>query len=695
MALINTLRNKMGKVVVGLISFAILAFILADFASNQSGLFGNDNKIGEIAGENVDLKEFQSLAQQREAEYSIQYNRQPSERDRPLLRNQAWQLLINKYAFQKQYDEVGTEVTSDEVWDMIQGKNQDPNVANFFTNPETGEFDRQLFLNFYQNIDQQPVMYQNYWAILKQNLRPGRERVKFENLIIKTNYITDAEAEMEYHAQNDVAEIKYLYVPYYAISDSIVNVSDGDLQEYYSKNKEKYKSEHTRSLKYVTFPIVPSAEDSAFVKEDMQKLKEEFKTSKNDSLFAGTSTDGDTFFGPYHSGVLPKELQANEGNLNIGDVKGPYLTNDGYVLYKISDVYQDTVSYAKASHILIKGDTDEAKQKAQDLLNELKGGANFATLARENSEDGSASRGGDLGWFESGKMVPEFEKAVFSANGPGLVNNLVKTKYGYHIIKVDEAKTNQAYKIARIDRSIIASDDTRNTAFSKADIFANEATDLSSFEATAQEKGIRVTPANQLAPNDSRLGVLGEAREVVQWLFRDASKGDVSKVFELDNDYVVAVMTDETEEGYKDIADVKTEITAEVKKQKKGDQIIQKLSGLSGSLDEKASAFGEDANVYSTSNLKLSSNSIPNVGFDPMAVGEAFSLDNGATSDPLKVENGVLIINMQNKTIAPEIADYSSYKTQIEQRNQSRTAFNIGEAIKDDADIEDYRYKFY
>ena len=685
----------MGKVVVAAITLALLAFILSEFFSSNSRFFGNSSEIGEIAGEDIDLKEFQSLVQQREAEYSIQYNRQPTERDRPLLRNQAWQLLINKYAFNKQYEEVGTEVTSDEVWDMIQGENQDATVKNFFTNPQTGEFDRQLFLNFYQNLDQQPPMYQNYWAIIKKNLRPGRERVKYENLIIKANYITDAEAEMEYHAQNDVAEVKYLYVPFYAVSDSSVSVSDSDLKDYYNKNKEKYKSEHTKSLKYVAFPIVPSAEDTAFVKDELATLKSEFKTSKNDSIFAGTSTDGQTFFGSYHSGILPKELQANEGNLTEGDVRGPYITPNGYVLYKVSSIYDDTVSYAKASHILIKGDDDEAKQKAQDLLNELKGGANFAQLARENSEDGSASRGGDLGWFETGKMVPEFEDAVFSASEPGLINRLIKTTYGYHIIDVTEAKTNKAYKIARIDRSVIASDDTRNVAFSKADIFATNVDDLESFESNAKNDSLAAMPVNQLKPNDSRIGALGDAREIVQWLFRDASTGTVSQVFELEDDYVVAVMTDEVEEGYKDVSEIKTELTAAVKKEKKGEQIISKLKGLSGSLDEMASAYGADANVYTSSDLKLNVNSLPNVGFDPVAVGKAFSLENGDTSAPFASENGVLVIKMENKTVAPEIADYSSYKNQLQQSTQNRTAFNIGEAIKDDADIEDNRYKFY
>ena len=91
----------------------------------------------------------------------------------------------------------------------------------------------------------------------------------------------------------------------------------------------------------------------------------------------------------------------------------------------------------------------------------------------------------------------------------------------------------------------------------------------------------------------------------------------------------------------------------------------------------------------------MSSNTLPTAGFDPQAVGVAFGLEGGKRSDPFTGENGVLIIELQNKTIAPEIADYTAYKTALQQEYQQRAGFNIAEAIKDHAEIEDQRYKFY
>ncbi|HET9486722.1 MAG TPA: hypothetical protein VFO54_04785, partial [Chryseosolibacter sp.] len=199
-----------------------------------------------------------------------------------------------------------------------------------------------------------------------------------------------------------------------------------------------------------------------------------------------------------------------------------------------------------------------------------------------------------------------------------------------------------------------------------------------------------------LNAGERRIGTLGEARQVIQWLFRDASEGEVSEIFDLQDQYVVAVMSGETEKGYRPLKSVADEIRPEVRKKVKGEIIIDKLKGASGTtLEEIANAYGNDAAVYSSSDLKLSSNNLPTAGFDPKAVGITFGLENGKRSEPFTGENGVLIVELQNLTIAPEIADYSAYITAIQQQNQQRSGFNIAEAIKDAAEIEDRRYKFY
>jgi peptidyl-prolyl cis-trans isomerase D len=695
MALINTLRNKMGKFIVAAVAIAIMSFVMADLFGPNSTLLGGGNDVGEIAGKTITLKEFQNAVQERESNFILNFNRQPTEQDRPTLRQQAWDLLITKYAFEEQYAEVGVQVTDDEVWDMLQGKNINPGLLQAFTNPETGQYDRDQFMNYLQQLPSLAPEAQVRWELFKNDLVPGRKRIKYENLLAKSNLVTTAEAKREYNIQNDVAEIKYLYVPYYAVSDSAVKIEESALKAYYNKNKEKYKVDHTKSLKYVSFQVIPSTDDSTFVREELQTLKQEFGKVQDDSVFASLNTDGLTYFGKYHPGTLPLQLKANISNLSKGDVRGPYLDTEGFKLYKVTDIFEDTVAFAKASHILIKGDDDDAKTKARDILKQIKNGADFAEMAREHGTDGTSTRGGDLGWFESGKMVAEFETAVFKARKVGLLDDVVKTQFGYHIIKVDELKNNTAYKIATVERDVLPSDETINEAFTKADMFAASVDDLKSFDAQVKADSMVAVPVAKLKANDRRVGALGDARQIVQWLFTDASTGDISRVFELDNDYVVAVMTSEIEEGYQPLEFVVAEVTVKVKNETKGAQIIEKLTGLTGSLEDRAAAYGTDANIYTSSNLLLSATSIPTVGFDPLAVGTAFSLEAGETSKPFAGENGVLIVMMENKTIAPEIADYTTYKNQVLQKINGQVGYNITEAIKENADIKDERYKVY
>lgn len=700
MALIGSLREKMGVGVVIFVFVAIAAFVLGDLLGNNSVLL-NDNSVGEIAGRSISLEEYQQAVQEREANYMVNYNRQPGDREMPTLRQQAWEMLIVRYAIEKEFEKTGVKVTVDEIDDMIRGKNVNEGVKQAFTNPQTGQFDPQQVTAYMQQLNSMPEGSEARirWEVFQRDLRPGRSRIKYENLLIKSAYVTTAEAEVDYHIQNDVAEVKYLFVPFFAISDSAVTLTDSDYKEYYAKNKERYNSEHTRDVKFVQFPVIASSSDSAAIKEEISKLTSEFTTATDDSAFASLNSDNSNAFVKYNLGTLPPFISKDE--LVAGRVKGPFIDGSSYKLVKVSKVGKDTTDYARAAHILIRwSDTSdaakkEAKEKARKILNDIKGGADFAQQAREHGTDGTAQSGGDLGWFPRGEMVKPFNDAVFNATRTGLVNDVVETDFGYHIISVTNTKDNSSYSIAVIEREISPSDASINEALRKAEAFAVELSGVEEFTATAEKEGYSVYEGKNITSSERRINTLSDARQVVQWLFRDAEVGKVSTVFDLQDLYVVAVMTGEIEKGYKPLDLIKEEITPAVRNEVKGKMLVEKLSGLTGSLEEMATAFGKDATVYSMSDLKLSTNNMTSVGFDPLAVGTAFSPESGKRTKPFSATKGVLIVEMQNKTIAPAIADYTSNKTQLEQVAKNRNTSGVGEAIKKHANITDNRYKYY
>lgn len=227
MALIGTLREKMTKWVVGFVAIAILSFILNDLFGNgpRSILGGSDDEVGEIAGTSISREQYQGFVQERENNYIMSFGRKPGEREKPTLEQQAWELLVVEYAIKPQFEKTGIKVTADEVWDMVQGKNVDENVKQSFVD-STGKFDRKRVIDYINNFNTPPPigneqMLAQYneskyrWTLFQKELALGRERVKYENLLIKSNYVTEAESERDYHAQNDVAEVKYLYVPFF------------------------------------------------------------------------------------------------------------------------------------------------------------------------------------------------------------------------------------------------------------------------------------------------------------------------------------------------------------------------------------------------------------------------------------------------------------------------------------------------
>ncbi|MBX2914365.1 MAG: SurA N-terminal domain-containing protein [Cyclobacteriaceae bacterium] len=710
MALIGTLRNKMTKWVVGFVAVAISAFVLNDlFGNGPRSVFGNENTVGEIGGSTISLTEYQNAIQERENNYIMNFGRQPGDRERPLLQQQAWEYLITQKAIRPEFEKVGVVVSTDEEWDMIQGKNIDENVKNSFLD-EAGKFDRARLMQFIQQSEEVPTdpnmiaMWQqgNYrWNSFKNDLKLGRERIKYENLLIKTNYVTKAEAERDYHTQNDVAEVKYLYVPFFAISDSTIKVTDSELRAYYNRNKAKYKSEHMRNLNYVAFPIVASAQDSLQIREDLKSYAEGFKTAPDDSLYAVTNTEGNEPFVKYNISNLPLLLADQKDNLKAGTVFGPFLDGDSYKVMKLVKIGRDTTGTAKASHILIRWDDESeaakktAKEKARKILAEIKGGASFAAKAREHGTDGTASQGGDLGWFSSGGMVKPFEDAVFGARKTGVLADVVETQFGYHLIDVTGVVDYTAYSVATIEIPIVPSDETQNAAYLKAQTFAADLSGVKEFTERAKAQNLVVNQANNIRTNDRRLNDLGDARQVITWLFREGKVGKVSEVYELPSDYVVAVMTGETDGGTRSFESVKEEITPAVRNEMKGKKIIEMLKSKTGTFEELAATFGTDATVGSSSDLKFNSNTLPSVGLDPVAVGKIFSLENGKRSEPFAGENGVILAELQSKTIAPAMGDYTMFKTQLQQKIDGRSSLGIADAIKEAAGIEDKRYKFF
>jgi peptidyl-prolyl cis-trans isomerase D len=705
MALINKIREKSG-VAVTVIAVSLILFIVGGDLLGPNTLFGggNNQTVGEIDGQDIDIKDFQSRVDVLRQNYEAQSGRSAGEQELVALREQAWNQMIIDIAYKEQYDKLGLVVTDEELYDMVQGNHISPAIQQAFGDPTTGRFDKSAVVSYLKNLKSLPLPQQQSWVAFEKSLREDRLRQKYENLLRLSSYVTRAEAEKEYVAQNTRASIRYLYVPFYSVADTTVKVTDSQLEKYLNDHRDEYKGAETRTIQYVTFPVLPAKDDSSALYTEIKELARGLASAQNDSAFARMNSDIAVPTTLSYAN-MSEQLKEAVNTFVPGGVYGPYREGNTYFIYKYGGTTRDSVYSARASHILIRPEnpSDSAKaaarQRAEALLNQIRGGASFEALAATSSADpGSAQRGGDLGYFQNnGSMVKPFEDAVFAMSGTGLVGKVVESQFGFHIIKVTDGKTNTLYRIAAIGKTIAPSQATRDDAYRKADEFATSVKNKTQFEeAVKKDKSLVIATANRIPETATNINAIQSAREIVRWAFADKTDiNDVSQVFETEEQYVVALVTGKTDKDNVKVDDFRDELTAKVRNQVKAEQITAKLKGATGDLNAIAAKYGAGALVESAEDLSLATGFLTTAGFDPIALGKAFGLKVGQKTGVFTGENGVFIVELTGRTDAPQIADYTPYKTQLLQALESRTSFLLNEAIRDKANIVDRRARFF
>ncbi|MFC5191536.1 SurA N-terminal domain-containing protein [Algoriphagus aquatilis] len=703
MALIKQIRQRTG-LAIGVIAGGLILFLLGgDLLSPNSSLLNtNQNIVGEIAGEEITLEEFALRVEEFKASFQQRTGRIPSEPEMVSVREQAWQAMIVERVFDEEYEKLGLQVSSQELIDMVQGKNIVPELRAQLTNPQTGQFDKTQLISFLQSLETADPAQQAAWAQQEKLFAQARNRVKYDNLLATSEYATTAEAKLEHKSANSIADATVLFIPYAsAIADSEVTISDSELSAYLSKNQEKFKVGNSANLEYVSFSILPSGEDSAAVISRIKELTEGLKTAENDSAFVSQNSETQSPFVTVAPGdQLPASLTTNVAQVVKGETYGPFITaNSSYVTYKVTDQYEGTPKM-RASHILFGTDgMDDAgkaavKQQAETVLADIKANGNFAEAARQYGQDGTAQNGGDLGWFAKADFVEPFANAAYAAKSTGLLSNLVETEYGYHIIEVTELPNSTYTKLSVLELELVASDATRNEAFRNADSFAAESGNRNQFTENATDKGFRILQANNVDASSRNLNNIANAREVIIWAFGEASVGEVSSVFELDNSYVVATLVSRKEEGEAKLEDVRDQVKQLVMNDKKAAMIQEKLAGKT-TLEEMKAVF-PDASLNDVPGLRLSTSVLPGIGFAPKAIGTLFGLkSSGQITKPVQEDIGVIVSKLNSLTPATEIGDYTSYQAQLSQAASQRMTYQIMMALQELAKVKDYRYKYF
>jgi peptidyl-prolyl cis-trans isomerase D len=707
MAIVNKIREKAG-IAVGFIAVSMILFIVGgDLLSPNSKLLGSKkNVVGVIDGNEIGLEEYARKVEELTANYRVRLGRTPNDFEMDYIRQEAWNAIVTDLIMTKQYEKLGLMVTKEEIVDMLQGNNIHPQLAAEFKD-EQGNIDKNRLKQFFANFKNLPLESQMQVRAFKDQLPTERLRQKYEKLLSYSTYVTKLEAENEYHSRYNKVDVKYLYVPYNSIVDSTIQVTDSQIKEYFDKNKSKYTNEDNRGIEYVSFSFKAGSNDSAAIKKELEDLMPKFKEFQDDTTFVqANSDDNSTTVRSYRMNELPKELQSVEaGKLVKGEVFGVFLSEGRYKIHKVVGSKEDTVFSARASHILFetrgKSDVEKAEQKkkATEVLDRIKKNATeFEALAAIYNTDATKNSGGDLNWFKEGQMVKPFNDAVMNAKATGLVATLVETEFGYHVVKVTETKTKQQIQIATVAKDIVPSEATREKAYADAANFAKATNADEYFNNVKAIKGLLSLQALTIPPDAKYINNLSGAkvREVVRWTYNEETAlGMVSPVFELDDMYIVAMLRDKKDKGEAKLEDVKQLITAKVREEMKAQQIMDKLKGMTGTLEEIAQKYGQGATVLTHEDLNINSLSLTGVGSANQTIGKANALAKGAKTTPYKDDNGVLILEVVNVEEAQKVADHAAYKSELEKQRENMSKYNFLKAIKKLTKTEDFIAKFY
>jgi peptidyl-prolyl cis-trans isomerase D len=448
---------------------------------------------------------------------------------------------------------------------------------------------------------------QRYQQLLRSQVPPLTPAI-FENAVrdeivvdklraVLTDWVavTDKEVEQEYRVRND--KVKLAVIPFLADNfRAAATATDDEVAAYFNAHQTDFTIPEKRKVRYLLI--------------DVDAMRTKIAVSE-------------------------------------GDIQRAY--NENIAQYTAPE-------QVRASHILLRTEgKDEAvvKAKGEELLKQIKSGADFAELAKKNSEDpGSAPNGGDLDYFGRGRMVPEFDQAVFAME-PGQVSDLVKTQFGYHIIKVVDKKPAATKTLAEVRQQIqdqLAYERAQTQAADLADTMAAEIRQPADLDRAAAAHGLMVQESGFFA-RDEPIPSLGASPEAVGRAF-EMKEGEVSGPLNAARGIAFETVVAIQPPAMPKLEEAKDKVREEVIKQKARDlarqragEIAAKVKG-SADFDRAAKTAGVEAK---TTELITRDAPLPDLGIAPEVMDRAFALPVGSVSDPIATESGAAVVKVVEK----------------------------------------------
>lgn len=685
MASLQRIRNH-GVLLLVIVGLAMLAFILGDFFNSGSSFFNRSREyVGEIAGQGIHITDYENAREQLSEVYKIESGRSDFDEDmQSQISNQAWQMMVLDHSLEAQAEKSGMTVTADELSELCIGDNihQLIRQRRAFAD-ENGQFSRVALIRFLagleeaakdNNADQNVRQAQSYWMYWENAVRLTWLQEKYTDLLQELVGANDLDARAAADARNVSVNADYVCKPYYAVPDSTVKVSSADLSKLYKKQKDQYKQEPNRTLQYVTFTVLPSEQDFAEVENWIHKLQAEFTetsdlagmvNSNSDVLYKADNYSQTTIPALYRDWAFAKERKA-------GDVTDIIFDNDTYSIARIVET-----GYSLPDSVEIRFTILADAAQLDSLKAEWKAG-----------RYGDAQ---EAGWLTEKAMPREMADKAFTA----AKNEIITMDYGtgLQVAQImNKAASTPKVKMAVLARTVTPSSRTYASIYNEAKQFVVSNHDAEQFTTAAGEQGLQIQSAYNLQKNTAKVNDLTQSRPVVRWAFK-AKEGEVSDVFECGEQFVVAFLDEVHDGDYRSLAEVTPELRMQALRDKKAESVIASLKGVS-TLEDAARIL--DAEVQTADDITLGSYRFGSAGTEPAVIGKAVTLAQGEVSEPVKGQNGVYVVRVTEKTVAPEAEpDLEQEKQQIAMRYMYSLPYQALNLVEEAAKVTDNRANFY
>ena len=670
MATLQKIRNH-GIALIVIVGLAMLAFILGDFLNSGSSFFNRSREyVGEIEGHKVHYTEYEAAKDQLTEVYKIESGRTDLDEDLSAqIRNQVWQMMLMDWTLRAEAERIGMDVTADELSELCIGQHPHQLIAQrraFYD--ENGQFNRDNLLRFLNSIEQEDdaqnanlQQAKTYWMYWENAVRLTHMQEKFSGLMQNLVTANKLDAKYAFEARQNSVSADFVVQPFHTIADSLVTVSNNDLKKLYESRKPLYKQTPNRSIEYITYPVVPSEQDSLQTYDLMIQLRDEFTTTEDIALVVNTNSDLMYDGRNYSEESIPEMFRefAFGKNAKAGDVTE--------LIYTPED---QTFRMARLM---------ECGYDVPDSV-ELK------IIA---PEEGQEDR--ELGWFSEDVLRIQnrqvAEKAFAGKRGDRFTVAMGLGEQTFEIL--DIAKATPKAKVAILERKVTPSSKTYSIIYNNAKQFiVNNGTE-DKFRAAAQEAHMTIYPAYNLSENSDKVGQLKNSRPIVRWAF-EAKEGQVSDVYECGDQFVVALLTDVKDGDFRPMSDVQGELTQMVRNEKKAALISKELAKAT-TIEEAAKAA--NTGVQHADNITLSSNRFGNMT-EPAVVGAALALNANELSAPIKGNQGVYVVRPGQKTRLEGEFNAEQEISQLNMYTSYSLMYQVMNLLEENAEVTDNRARF-